>query len=683
MTHLHWLFFAIPVLSMTSILTGFFHLRRLRPETDALHESVDAITSYLRDSTRVFLQRHLILVGMTVGILVAGSVVLSIVGLHVAMLPALIVWGVVWSSIIGYFAIRKSTQLSGDLLQQAIQSPDLCVQNSSRLGWAFTLIPLGILTLLLSYWLAIFHLIVRFNVFGAGARLMHRAGLNGAWTEATRSHIGFQNMAQSEAGVILLAFCFGIMIQTYLVKFTTQLMRHTTGEASSRINLAHPEVNADDLRNPLSLACHLSQYADEIWGQLSRMMNTCLTVVLAATAILLAAVRENPLLYDLGTIRLPFIITIFGLLALCVVSLLSLRTRSRQTACAAIVIGGLTALTTVFGLTSWTVFIQVGLTLAFVMALAFVQTQKERVASLSQVMVTVTLTGIWGVGLFLCADVHPTLLNALAGISVGAVTLMSVTLPDVASDLKANLLRLTQSNARILQIDLSGMDDRPPAKLPYSVIISTCSLIFLFFTFFNLVPYWLTTIHHPQIASKMSQIGDKHASLYHIGDIERLIHISPTDGLFLIGILTSIWIILGMGAYVQRTQTNIELRLFHDADSQLVNGEAIMQGLRLPEYHRGVQSVTTDAFKTSFFVATAVWFVTLLIWVVLGVSGVIGLFVGLIVCSVIGGIYTWIVPKELADGATRGYFLVSLVTQAMLLFASLFGVVVLSCGMGF
>ena len=77
-----------------------------------MHESISALSSYLQESIFVFLKRQLFLIGVTVALLIMGSVGLQILNLHESSFLILIVWGVLWSAIIGYFAIRKSTQVS-------------------------------------------------------------------------------------------------------------------------------------------------------------------------------------------------------------------------------------------------------------------------------------------------------------------------------------------------------------------------------------------------------------------------------------------------------------------------------------------------------------------------------------------------------------------------------------------
>jgi len=701
MPHSSGLFLVMPLSCIITIIVGFYHIRQIQKENTPLHESIAALSSYLRDALLVFLKRQLLLIAITLGFLILGSIGLSQLNLHGKSLAALITWGVGWSCIIGYFAIRKSTQITGDLIQQSLTNTDLWKKNITHMGWALTLLPLGILTLLLTIWMGIFQALVRLNIFQTGDRLMQSAGIAGPWTPEIMNNPAFINMHQSELGIVLLAFCFGAMVQTFLVRVTTQTMCHATDRTCRRLDYFYPGTDANDLRNPISMAHHIGHYVDQVWGKISVMINTYLMVLLTSTAIMIAAVRESPLHYDVAMVRAPFMIACFALLAASIVSLWSQKTLFKQVRLSAMYIGAMILIGVWLGIVPLKTLACVLLSLAFALLMFYLKEKKDmmphaqdlRLSGLKTTWNVVFLTTGWLIALFTICHNDTHILLGLAGIATGLVTFMGATLSYPAFLHRNTFIAITMSSAKILHVDqeltekiedtLHHIQKHRPFTLLSQTLLMTGSLLFLFFIFFEMLPYWLQKINHPNITQKLLLMGQKHLAVFNLTDIENVLEISPTKAPFLLGIFLAIGVILGLGVFWLWRSSQIEGKLFTQAEKQLQADDRILKGEYLPSYQEGVQIATTHAYQSSFGLALFICIGTLLVTEVLGFGGLSGLFMGMIFCSALSGLYAFC-QAQWGDHAESelSASMIGLVTQAMLLFAILFSVFLLYFGHG-
>jgi hypothetical protein len=696
-----WWFLLLPISCMVAIGTGIFHVFQIKRMQTPLHESVFALTSYLRESVLVFLKRQLLLIGVTVGLLALLSIGLQLLDLHRNSFMFLIIWGVAWSGVIGYFAIRKSTQITGDFLQQGLEDPKQWQDNVTRMGWALTLLPLGILTLLLWVWMSMFQILVYFNIGKTGENLMRMAGLSGAWSPELLKHPVVQQMHHAEMGIILLAFCFGPLIQAFLVRMTTQMMRHATGEACQRLAYFYPGAGSDDLRNPVSMAHHIGHYAYHVWGQLSGMVNTYLTVVLSAIAISVAALREDTLLHTYAHIpKLPFILACFGLLGAAVASMFPRASLSKHVG----ISGGILLFFALLGTYGKVIpphlFGVMGSGILLAWGMFYLKGRMSGIPELNErsyfrglvivwIVISVILGWFWLVFTLSHGQTH--VLVGISGIALAVMTFMAVTLPYLAFSHRHAFVHITMNNARILQVENTISDTLQthvdaqrryaPVHLMYQTTLMTWSGIVFFFVFFEMLPYWMQKVTHPTLQAHIAAVVPVSESLT-FEHVVRMLGVTPTNGNFLLGLFLAFWVVLGLGAFWTSMVYLISSRLFQGADRQLQD-PAILEGQALPSYVESVAMVTTRSYQSSFGLLLLLCLGTLGAGYVLGLGGLAGLFLGMLLCSGIAGIYAFYMSqwREHAD-SELAHGVIALAAQAIVLFAILFGVIVLYFGHG-
>lgn len=697
-----WWFLVLPLFCIIAISVGLFHVWQIKREEGPLHESISALSSYLRESVFVFLKRQLFLIGVTVGLLLLGSVGLQMLDLHRNLFMVLIMWGVFWSGVIGYFAIRKSTQITGDFLQQGLENIPRWQVNVTRMGWALTLIPLGILTLLLWVWMAMFQILVCFNIFHTADRLMHMSGLSGPWSMAMLKNPAFQQMHQTEMGIILLVFCFGPLIQAFLVRLTTQMMRYTTSATCKRLDYFYPGMGGDDLRSPVSMAHHIGDYAYHVWGQISGMINTYLTVILSATVIAIAAMREGGAVSNVHGVKLPFLLVCFGLFAAALVSLFPRLALFKKIGISSVIVVGLSAVGVLLNVIPLHVFWGIVMSSGLACGMFYLKSQKERLMSTEAtdfrglmsvwLVVSMILGWFWLMFTLFHGNVH--VLVGLYGIALGVVTFMGVTLPYIAFSHSNAFVHITMNNARILQVEgvlfdnlqvcIEDLRRYAPVTLIYQTVLMTFSGLLLFFTFFDMLPYWLQRIQHigiqSHVAHALAVANEDHLNFEHIVS---MLGIAPTEGSFLVGLFLSFWVVLALGVFWTWVAGRIEAKLFAKADEQLQKTPAILEGQVLPSYAESVEIVTTRAYQSSFGLLLLLCIGTLVAGVCLGLGGLAGLFLGMLVCTAIAGLYAFYYAQSQEHQVSElGYSVIALASQAILLFATLFGVIILHFGYG-
>ena len=697
-----WWFLVMPLFCVVAIGVGLSHAWRIKREEGALHESISALSSYLQESIFVFLKRQLFLIGVTVALLIMGSVGLQFLNLHESSFLILIVWGVLWSAIIGYFAIRKSTQITGDFLQQGLENTSRWQENVTRMGWALTLIPLGILTFLLWVWMSVFQLLVFFNIFHTGEHLMQVSGLSGPWSVSVLKDPVFQQMHHAEMGIILVAFCFGPLIQSFLVRLTTQIMRYSTGAACKRLDYFYPGMGGDDLRNPVSMAHHIGDYAYHVWGHISRMLHTYLTVIISATLIAIEAVREGTMISHPHMVKMPFLLACFGLFGAAIASLFPRISWLKKMGISSLMMIGLSGVGGLIDVMSLRVVMVIVGSSALAWLMVYLTSQKESqmstdphdFRSLMTVwgVVSLILGCFWAMFALSHGDIH--VVDGLYVIALGLVTFMGVSLPYTAFSQSHAFVHITINNARILQVDGALADNiqaqirdirrYAPVTLIYQTVLMTFSGLLFFFVFLDMLPYWLQTIQQAGISSYGAQtllLVDTNPRSFE--NTVSLLGISPTNGAFLMGLFLAFWVVLGLGVFWTWISGRIEAQLFARADEQLRSTPAILEGQVLPSYVESVAAVTTHAYQSSFGLLIGICMGTIGAGMWLGLGGLLGLFLGMLMCMGIAGLYAFYRAQSQDHPESElAYSVTALATQAMLLFAILFLEIILYFGYG-
>lgn len=704
----------VPFAAILSFCLGVFHLLKVRSEREPLQESILALSSYLQGSLKIFLKRQSFLIGISIGIIIVITALLRALGVSHIMLTHFIVWGILWSSVLGYFILSRSSTATGNFLQQSLKNPEGWEKNVSRFGWTLTLLPLGLLTFSLCMSLNFIHHATTHNWLGMGTRIMGQTSLIGVWSAEILHHPLFEKARRQEINLILAAYCFGALIQTFLVKITTMTMSKSTQLSSKHVEFNYPGLGSDDLRSPLSLAHHISDYANQIWGAMSYMINTYLIVLLSASAIAIMAFQEEPLASTRTFLTLPMLITAFGLLGGCITSFFYRSSLFKQLCISASVIASLSGIGCLIEVIPLYLFGIIVLSLGTGLGLFFLhhhnQNQEthllQQVARLTNTWLSLMLILGWmGLTVTLCDGVAHVLLG-LYGIAIGGVSLLGLWLVYTAYSHRNTFIHLTITNANILHaqeglpeevlttVEQANSHNGPIILLKTLLISISC--LMLFFIFLAAIPHWIEKIISPSLVEQLrnnyvsltnhliseSEIRDLLAHISFSGSAF-LLGISPTRPLFLFGLFGSLSVVLGLGIFWIRAITRTDNKLFNQAIVQLEENPLILEGQVLPSYQESIQSVTNASFKTSFFLGGMLCLVVPLSVLLIGLRGLAGLLLGMIFLTLFTGLYAYNSCQVQDDSKEELTFtLTGLATQTMLLFAFLFGAGLLRFGCG-
>ncbi|NDC83331.1 hypothetical protein EB093_06700 [bacterium] len=680
MNHFHSIIFAIQGCCIASIIAGIYHIRKITPLSETIDEPISALSTYIRDSTNVFIKRQGVLTAGAVVVLTVGSIIMSKLELHNKLFPILVSWGIVWSTIIGYGAIRISNRRIEMLLHQSINDPVGWRRNTQRLGWAITLIPLGILFFLLNLWMSGFQFALFSDTRFLGSQILHQSISNSNLLPEIAAHFHIKHIIQSEAEM-LLTFCFGILIQTFLVKITTQSMRQSTHTVGQLVDEFFPGIGPSDLRNPASMAHQIALYADVIWGNLSVAIDRFLTAVLTSTIIMLMTLKATHMPYSTAFIRIPFLVIALGLAAASWVSW----TRShasvpQQTLGVSLIItiGAVISFFTGVIPLGYLWCIVASVIFSGMVGLKFGAGNDAQHRQYGYLLLVSIVTLVWASISYKCCDSSQIVLLGMDGIGIGIVTVLATSIPRVAATFSRHFQEVTASQSEILGHRQSI--ELPQSSLISDVIINCISTLLLFMTFLSLLPYWISKVSHPVVTSILQKYSSMHILEVGIHDIHNILYLSPTSSPFLFGLFLSIALILGNYAYWEYHSQSIESKLYVESQNQLTESPAIIEGKELPKYETSIQRVTTHSFRRSFEFLGILAVLGLGIVGLIGLGGITGALVGLMIITGFIGL----VPRGTSETAPIrvGYLEVQLTTKALLILTILFSVVMLNLGLG-
>ncbi len=677
-----WWFWGLPLVCIASIVAGIWHITNVYKDTLTPDDSIDALSSFINESLLVFLKKQLVFIGITILGITIGSIGLQFLHLHHMMLSILIVWGVIWSTAIGVSTLLWTARLTGQWVQLGLSDPQKWQSQIRQIGWARTLIPMGILMLDLWIWITVLYESVHHNWLRIGTHLMESAGVTGAWSSTAMSVSTLQPVIDREISLIVLAYCFGSIIQTFLIVITTQTMITSSQRANEKIRLTYPDIRPSDLRNPASMATLVSEITTQTWGQISQMISLFLVVILSGIAIGVSAFREDGTTFGSHLMFLPLLLIGFGLVGGIVASLIPRPTTSQQISCTSLVMALLAGVATSFGIISLHYFIIVLGSIVLAGSLAILQTWTHSHPDFITGRLEKFALGLGGIIAwmafnFIVARGHAHILLGLNGMSVGAVTVMAVGLPFFSSSHTTSLKDLTMTYATVLGVDtdLTTASGNSASQAPsdhqtialFTTILATVTTWIWFFIFLDATPHWLAKIQN-------SVVSDRFA----FSQIDLILGISPTNPFFGFGLIGSIGVGIGIGIIWMRSIRRITRRIVTDATTQLEGNPDIQLGLALPSYNEAIGLVTRASFMTSISIFGALVISTFTLGMTIGLGGLSGILLGSILLSLMIGIaQATDVKDDLRTEVRIANLMMMTTTQTLLLLSILFGSLVL------
>lgn len=703
----------IPIASAIAVLFGFKWMADIRRGRQVLNDSILALSTYLKSSLSVFLKRQLMLTGAAALMMMLITFVLQYFQMNHALLIYFIFWGVLWATVIGCIVLSRSSMVVAHFLQQALQDPEGWKKNTYKFGWLLVLIFFGFLTFNLGIALRAVEYVTTHNIFGMSGRIMGYAHLVGIWGEDVLNNPVFETMRHREITLILLAYSFGVLVQTFLVKMTTQTMSKSSQLASEHLEYQYPGLGADDLRSPLSMAHHISEYAYRIWGHLSSMINVYLLVLLSALSVSFVAYKTSDAIEN-NLISFPMTVCTLGLLGGALASCFYTESLLKQWGISSAVIAFFSWVAWVMGSVPFYAVAIVWITLCVGILLYRIQQREpqmeglvaQHLSHLIKTWVSFFVILSWMGVVFYIAHGPEHILTGMAGIALGASTLSALGMVNIAASLRHNFVKLTLANARILRVE----EEMPESIQPFlvqlrknkesgtfnRVILITLSALALFFVFLESTRYWIleagpAVLEHLRISFEHLThlpLSDSHCAvlLSHISfsEIDFLLGISPTRILFLLGVFCSVFVATGVGILWVYRVAKIEKQAVLAAVEQLEKSPEIIEGQVLPSYQEPIQKMTSQAFRASFVFGILLSLLVPLIGRIIGFGGLTGLLMGMIFLTLLTGLFTCVRGSEGEDcKEALAHDLIGLATQALLLFAFLFGAELVRLGCGF
>lgn len=332
------LFIILLAVSFLVILITFIWELILKKTEAAVENNTHILAHYIGQGVMAFIRRQCLVVLVLTIPLITLIIIKSFLGYHNFLFPIIVLSGLITSMIAGYFGLYLSNR-------GAIQIKHLNTTVSSQKGYkrglqygamvgiyttGFLIADLSGLYLILNY-------AINRNLWNLSHPILHKMQI-ALWQPDIVYMPQFQIFKQDEILIMLFGYALGALVHTLFTRISAGIFSNAATIASDTIGTADIDLPENDLRNPASIARHISIPISNIFGS-STDLFSCVSLSLLTTALLGSTlVQHIPYEESLKHILLPFMITgigflvsFFGIIALQLMPKMATKTSLRLT----------------------------------------------------------------------------------------------------------------------------------------------------------------------------------------------------------------------------------------------------------------------------------------------------------------------------------------------------------------
>ncbi len=319
----------VPASALVALVLAFI-LYRLMIKHDEGTERMKEIAEYIREGAMGYLKQQYKTVSIVFVVLFFVFIFLAIIGVQNMFVPAAFLTGGLFSGLCGFLGMKTATQASSRTANGARTSLNAGLQMAFRSGSVMGLIVVGFGLLDISIWYYVLNYVFDHNVWGFGAKMMEKVGLEGGWSAEMLNNSMWIKAKMVEITTIMITFGMGASMQALFARVGGGIYTKAADVGADLVGKVEAGIPEDDPRNPATIADNVGDNVGDVAGMGADLYESYCGSILA-TAALGAALPGLSSAQMISAITAPMIVAGIGIL-LSIVGIFMVRTGESATA---------------------------------------------------------------------------------------------------------------------------------------------------------------------------------------------------------------------------------------------------------------------------------------------------------------------------------------------------------------
>ncbi|MFC1752123.1 sodium-translocating pyrophosphatase [Thermoproteota archaeon] len=254
------------------------------------------IAGYIKAGSMAYLKRQYTAVSIVFAVLFIILSILAVVGLQNPLVPLVFLSGGLFSGLSGFLGMKTATNASARTAHACQHSLNQGLQVAFRGGAIMGLLVVGTGLLGLSIWFYIFNFLFDHNIFGFGAELTKKIGIQG-WHPSLAGTYIFTKLKYYEIATILLTYAMGASAMALFARVGGGIFTKAADVGADLVGKIEAKIPEDDPRNPATIADNVGDNVGDVAGMGADLYESYCGSILAATALgaSLALYNNSPL----------------------------------------------------------------------------------------------------------------------------------------------------------------------------------------------------------------------------------------------------------------------------------------------------------------------------------------------------------------------------------------------------
>lgn len=270
----------VPTCSVIALVVAarFFKWMVAEEEGD---ETMRRIAGYVRQGAMAYLRAQYRVVGMVFGFLFLVFLVLAFMGVQNPFVPFAFLTGGFFSGLCGFVGMRTATLASGRTAHGARESLDRGLKLAFRSGAVMGLVVVGFGLLDISLWYLFLNFVFDWNVFGMGADLMAKAGIEGEFSRDMLANPLWVQAKMTEITTTMITFGMGASMQALFARVGGGIYTKAADVGADLVGKVEAGIPEDDPRNPAVIADNVGDNVGDCAGMAADLFETYAVTVIA------------------------------------------------------------------------------------------------------------------------------------------------------------------------------------------------------------------------------------------------------------------------------------------------------------------------------------------------------------------------------------------------------------------
>jgi K(+)-stimulated pyrophosphate-energized sodium pump len=278
------LFYIAPVGSLFALVFAWIFYRSMM-KSDPGNERMVEIAGHVREGAMAYLSRQYKVVTIVFAVLVVLFTVMSFFGVQNPFVPVAFLTGGFFSGLCGFLGMKTATNASSRTAQGASKSLNSGLKVAFRSGAVMGLVVVGFGLIDVSLWYMLLNWIYDANIWGLSDKLMHKVGIEGAFSATVANSSEFVQAKLVEITTTMLTFGMGASTQALFARVGGGIYTKAADVGADLVGKVEANIPEDDPRNPATIADNVGDNVGDVAGMGADLYESYAGSILATAAL--------------------------------------------------------------------------------------------------------------------------------------------------------------------------------------------------------------------------------------------------------------------------------------------------------------------------------------------------------------------------------------------------------------